>query len=108
MSKLNYMPIVPVGMFDILDDSGVDDVFILPQFFSIPEYKEYYTSRSWRNVIIDNSLYENQEYIPFEEMIEMSKIIEGENVYIVAPEDLHSGIATGALTIQTAKIITPD
>lgn len=100
---LNYMPIVPIDMFDVLDMSGVKDVFILSQFWKNPEYREYYKSRTWDTIIVDNDLYEKEEAASFESMLEIAKELRANKVFIVGPEDLSSGINTAKLTQEIIR-----
>ncbi len=98
---MRYMPIPAVGMFDVLDDSGVKDVFILSQMMEQNEvYREFYLDRKWNTVIIDNALYEEPDPTPMETMIDHANNINADRTFIVAPEDLKSGMQTGAMTIK--------
>lgn len=95
------MPILPVGMFDVLDRSGILDVFILPQFWGDKCYKEYYTSRDWDHVIIDNAMYEQPNGIPFGDLICIADSISARRTFIVAPEDLKHPSHTTTLALNT-------
>ena len=101
---MNYMPIMPIGMLDLLDETHTKDVFILPQFFKYDKYREFYTSRKWNNVIIDNALYENDASIPFDQMIEFADDINSSRTFIVGSENLDSGVMTAAMTISDVDL----
>ena len=62
---MKYMPIVPVVMLNVIDVSGVKDVFILSQFWKNKEYRDFYKEGSWDTVIIDNDLYESEDAAKF-------------------------------------------
>jgi hypothetical protein len=104
---MKYMPILPIGMSKLFQYEGhfkdqvISDAFILPQFWSNPEYKAMYVNRMWDTVIIDNSMYENSAAIPFEELIEMSKELYSRHTLIVPPEDPDDPIKTAQITQDT-------
>jgi hypothetical protein len=100
---MKYMPILPTGMFDVFKQSTARDCFILPQFWKNKVYRDFYTSIKWDHVIIDNALYEDEQGIPTADLIHIAKSLDAKRCFIVAPEDLHSGVATAALTIEAAK-----
>ncbi len=97
---VNYMPIVPVGMFDILDLSEIKNVFLLAQYWKNKQYREYYSTRQWDTVILDNALYENSKPVPFDDMLQMARQITANRVFIVGPEQLDDGVETGRMTID--------
>ena len=98
---MKYMPILPVGMFDVLDRSDILDVFILPQLWVDRRYREYYTGRSWDHVIIDNAMYEQPDGIPFGDLISIADSISARRTFIVAPEDLKRPSETVRLAVET-------
>jgi hypothetical protein len=87
-------------MFDVLDLSGVKDVFVLAQYWENPTYREYYCSRVWDTVILDNALYENNKPVPFNDMLQMARQIKARQVFVVGPEQLNDGVETGRMTIE--------
>ena len=95
---MKYMPIVPVGMLDVIDVSGVKDVFILSQFWKNREYRDFYKEGSWDTVIIDNDLYESEEAAKFEDMMRIAESLDAKRIFVVGPEDLHDGVNTGVMT----------
>ncbi len=95
---MKYMPIVPVGMLDVIDVSGVKDVFILSQFWKNKEYRDFYKEGSWDTVIIDNDLYESEEAAKFEDMMRIAESLDAKRIFVVGPEDLHDGVNTGVMT----------
>ena len=101
--KMNYMPIVPIGMFDVLDLSGLKNVFLLSQFWDTKEYRQYYSSRTWDTVIIDNALYEDDVAVEFQDVLDIARQIHANKIYAVGPEDLKSGIRTAQLCLKALK-----
>jgi len=101
--KMNYMPIVPIGMFDVLDMSGVKNVFLLSQFWDEPKYRKYYTSRTWNTVIIDNALYEDDNAVEFKDVLEIAKELRAQRIFAVGPEDLKSGVNTAKLCLEALE-----
>ncbi len=99
-TSMNYMPIVPIGMFDVLDLSGVKDVFILSQFWKEPKYREYYKDHKWDTVIIDNALYENDDAVDYDDVLAIAKELDASKIFAVGPEDLSSGIGTAKLCLE--------
>lgn len=97
---MKYMPIVPVGMLDIIDSSGVKDVFILSQFWKNKQYREFYKSRKWDRVIVDNDLYESEDAADFEDMMRIAESLDAERIFVVGPEELTDGVRTGVVTKQ--------
>ncbi len=97
---MKYMPIVPVGMLDVIDISGVKDVFILPQFWKNKEYRDFYKDHEWDTVIIDNDLYESETSASFDDMMKIAESLEAEQIFVVGPEELRDGIMTGAMIKQ--------
>lgn len=102
-----YMPILPIGMLRLFSDCKVDDAFILPQFWNIPEYREFYQSRNWNRVIIDNALYENPEPVGIPELIEIAESITSLVTHIVGPEKIGDGSATTALMLNAIAAYGP-
>lgn len=103
--KMNYMPIVPIGMFDVLDLSGVKNVFLLSQFWDNKEYRQYYTSRTWDTVIIDNALYEDDVAVGFQDILDIANQLKANRIYAVGPEDLKSGVHTAQLCLECLREI---
>lgn len=97
---MKYMPIVPVGLLDVLDVAKVRDVFILSQYWGIKEYREFYCSRTWRNVVLDNALYEDPEATNFDDMVQMAMKLDAKRIFVVGPEKLNDGIMTGQMTLD--------
>ena len=95
---MKYMPIVPMGMLDVLDVSGVKDVFLLSQFWKDTEYRDFYMSHKWDTVIIDNDLYESETSAKFEDMMKIAGSLDAKKIFVVGPEDLHDGVGTGVVT----------
>lgn len=95
-----YMPILPIGMLHLFDDCEVTDAFILPQFWNIPEYRDFYTSHKWDRVIVDNALYEQTASYGIPELAEIADSIESLVTHIVGPELIGSGDATTALMLN--------
>jgi len=94
----HYMPIVPVGLFDVLANSKAHNVFILSQFWDEAEYRQFYQQHKWDNVIIDNALYEDLTPTNFDDMIDMARTIRANRIFVVGPEVLEDGLQTGAMT----------
>lgn len=93
--ELTYMPIMPVGMFDIIDTSGSQDAFILPAVWKEShQYRSYYRDKQWRTVVIDNDVYENGEATPFENILEVANELSASQIYIVGDEKVGSGYET--------------
>lgn len=100
---MRYMPILPIGMYDIFKNSHVRDCFILPQFWKERAYRDFYQSVTWDHVIIDNACYEDGSFMSMEDLIRIAKSLKTERCFIVAPEDLESGLNTATLTIEAAN-----
>jgi hypothetical protein len=100
---VRYMPIVPVGMLDVLAVCDVQDVFILSQYWHIKEYREFYCKHQWRSVVLDNALYEDPTATSFDKMVGMANQLSADVVYVVGPEKLNSGIQTGQMTRDILK-----
>ena len=96
----SYMPILPIGMLHLFDECSVDDAFILPQFWSIPEYRDFYTSRKWDRIIIDNALYEETNSYGVSELAEIADSIESLVTHIVGPEMIGDGEVSTALMLN--------
>lgn len=89
------MPIMPIGMFDVIESSRVEDAFILPEVWNNShEYRAYYDSRSWRNIIIDNDVYENGVATPFEDILKIANRLSAQQIYIVGDEVVGNGYET--------------
>lgn len=97
---MKYMPILPIGMSQLLKKIEVQGAFILPQFWSNSSYEEMYTSREWDTVIIDNAMYENPTPVPFNDLIEIARQLTSKRTFIVAPEDHNDPIKTAELVID--------
>lgn len=98
---MRYMPILPVGMHEILKSDKVQSAFILPQFWGNPLYREMYISRPWDVVIIDNAMYENPVPVPHDKLIEISESLSTYRTFIVAPEDRKNPANNGTLAANT-------
>jgi hypothetical protein len=97
---VNYMPIVPIGYLDVLDVTKTENVFILSQFWKNKTYREFYLDRTWKTVVLDNALYEDQNATDFEKMMKMARQLKAERIFVVGPEKLDDGIETGRMTID--------
>ena len=95
-----YMPILPLGMLHLFDECDIGDAFILPQFWNIPEYRDFYTSRKWLRVIIDNALYENPVAYDVSELAEIADSISSMTTHIVGPEKIGDGSTTTNLMLN--------
>lgn len=95
-----YMPILPVGMLHLFEECTVSDAFILPQFWSIPEYRDFYTGRPWERVIIDNALYENPDAFGINELAEIADQLDSIVTHIVGPEKIGDGEVSTALMLN--------
>lgn len=102
-----YMPILPVGMLHLFNDCEVDDAFILPQYWNIPEYREFYSSRPWNTVIIDNALYENPDAFSIPDLIKIAESIDSLVTYIVGPEHVGDGAITSSLVLNAIAAYGP-
>lgn len=93
--NLNYMPIMPVGMFEVIDTSHSQDAFILPALWkNSHQYRAYYGDRLWRTIVIDNDVYENGVATPFEEILKIANELSATQIYIVGDEKVGSGYET--------------
>lgn len=101
---MNYMPILPIGMFDLYIKANIENVFILPQYWEIDDYCNFYRAYRWGTVIIDNAMYEQPDAITFGKLIEIAESINSTATYIVTPEDLHNGAETVRKTRETIKV----
>ena len=81
---MNYMPILPVGMFDLFRNKNA---FILPQFWHVPEYAYFYANNVWDTVIIDNAMYENPDMFDFNTMKMIAGVLRANQIFLVVPED---------------------
>lgn len=97
---MKYMPIVPIGMFNELVASGATNAFMLSQFMEIEKYREFYTGHHWDTVILDNGQYEDSIGIDYNDMLEMADDLMADRIFVVGPEDLNNGVATGQMTID--------
>jgi hypothetical protein len=97
---MHFMPIVPIGMLDVLDITKTRNVFILSQYWNIKKYREFYLSHYWDTVVLDNALYEDTEATNFESMLGMARQLKADRVFVVGPEKLDSGIKTGQMTVD--------
>lgn len=89
------MPIMPVGMFETIDASQTQDAFILPALWSNNHmYRSYYRERSWRNIVIDNDVYENGEATSFEDILKVANELSATQIYIVGDEKVGNGYET--------------
>ena len=95
-----YMPILPIGMLHLFDDCEVEDAFILPQFWNIPEYRDFYTSRKWARVIVDNALYEKPDAYGVYELAEIADSISSLVTHVVGPEKIGDGEVTTSLMLN--------
>ena len=93
--ELTYMPIMPVGMFEVIDASQTQDAFILPELWNNNHmYRTYYRERSWRNIVIDNDVYENGTATPFKDILKVANELSATQIYIVGDEDVGNGYNT--------------
>lgn len=100
----NYMPILPIWGLDLLTECKVDHCFILPALWSIPAYRDYYTSRSWKTVIIDNDMYETPDKCAdMQKMIDIANSLDSEYTFVVGPEDMENGANTISMIAETIK-----
>lgn len=102
-----YMPILPIGMMHLFDECKVDDAFILPQFWTNDVYRNYYTSRKWRFVVIDNALYEQEKGYGIKDLIAIAEEIDALKTFIVGPEKIGDGIVTAALMFNAIAEFGP-
>ena len=92
---LSYMPIMPVGMVDVIDISGSQDAFILPGIWRVSHlYRSYYRDKVWRNVVIDNDVYENGIAASFRDILEVANELNARQIYIVGDESVGNGYET--------------
>jgi len=106
---MKYMPILSIGMSSLFakpkytigqKTRHIRDAFILPQFWSNPQYKEMYVSHPWDTIIIDNAMYEDDKAIPFGDLIDISKELDARKIFIVPPEDHKDPLNTARITID--------
>ena len=95
-----YMPILPIGMLHLFDECEVEDAFILPQFWHIEEYRDFYTSRKWTRVVIDNAMYEKPEAVGLYYLMEIADSIKSIVTHIVGPEKIGDGTVTANLMLN--------
>lgn len=104
------MPILPIGMYDVYQRAHISDVFILPQYWGNDRYREYYTSKTWDTVIIDNAMYEQPDCVKFGDLISIANSIRATRTFCVAPEDYHDTDRTFELlndTVDTYGVLGP-
>ena len=100
----NYMPILPIWGLDLLTECKINHCFILPALWNIPSYRDYYTSRSWKTVIIDNDMYETPDKCAdIQQMIDIANSLDSEYTFIVGPEDMENGANTVPMIAETIK-----
>ena len=100
----NYMPILPIWGLDLLTECKINHCFILPALWDIPSYRDYYTSRSWKTVIIDNDMYETPDKCAdIQQMIDIANSLDSEYTFIVGPEDMENGANTVPMIAETIK-----
>lgn len=100
----NYMPILPIWGLDLLTECKINHCFILPALWNIPSYRDYYTSRSWKTVIIDNDMYETPDKCAdIQQMINIANSLDSEYTFIVGPEDMQNGANTVSMISETIK-----
>lgn len=98
----NYMPILPIWGLDLLTECKINHCFILPALWSIPAYRDYYTSRSWKTVIIDNDMYETPDKCAdMQKMIDIANSLDSEYTFVVGPEDMENGANTISMIAET-------
>ncbi len=98
----NYMPILPIWGLDLLTECKINHCFILPALWNIPSYRDYYTSRSWKTVIIDNDMYETPDKCAdIQQMIDIADSLDSEYTFIVGPEDMENGVNTVSMIAET-------
>ena len=88
---MRYMPIAPVGMFDVIKDER--SAFILPQFWDCESYREFYLSHDFDVVIVDNGVYEGAE-VEEEEIVRIAREVSTEKVFVTLPEVVGSASRT--------------
>lgn len=100
----NYMPILPIWGLDLLTECKINHCFILPALWNIPSYRDYYTSRSWKTVIIDNDMYETPDKCAdMQKMIDIANSLDSEYTFVVGPEDMENGANTISMIAETIK-----
>lgn len=99
---MKYMPILPIGMYSIYEQSNSHNAFILPQFWNNYDYRQGHLVREWNVVIIDNAMYEQPEAIPFNKLIEIASTLSAKRIFIVAPEHFTQPNETINLAVRTA------
>jgi hypothetical protein len=99
---MKYMPILPIGMYGIYEQSESHNAFILPQFWIHYDYRQGHTIRKWNVVIIDNAMYEQPDAIPFNKLIDLASELTAKRIFIVAPEHFTNPNETINLAVQTA------
>jgi hypothetical protein len=102
---MKYMPILPIGMLDIYRNN---DAFILPQFWYLHEYSSFYRRGSWNTVIIDNAMYENPDMFDFQSMINIAKMLQAAQIFLVLPEDHDNPYHTIELSHDCMNDFVPD
>lgn len=94
-----YTPILPIGMLENIRIVGNKNVFILPQLWSISEYRDFYCEHEWNTVVIDNGVYEGL-MTPFENLVNIADDLHAKQTYISADEDIGSGYNTAHMIID--------
>ncbi|MCK9327119.1 MAG: hypothetical protein M0P69_16620 [Bacteroidales bacterium] len=93
-----YMPILPIWGFDIFEQANVDHCFILPALWENDKYQDFYTSRRWKTVIIDNDMYETPEKCAdIDSLIDIADSLNSNSTFIVGPEDMQNGLNTPSM-----------
>lgn len=102
---MKYMPILPIGMFDINNNT---DAFILPQYWYLEEYANFYRTNAWNTVIIDNAMYEQKDMFDFQSMINISKMLNAKRIFLVVPEDHSNPFNTVTLAVNCISDYPPN
>ena len=84
------------------------DAFILPQFWYMEEYANFYRSVSWNTVIIDNAMYEQKDMFDFQSMINIAKTLKATRIFLVVPEDHENPFNTVQLAVDCISTYPPD
>lgn len=88
---MEYFPIPPIGLREVVERK--DNAFILAQFWSHEEYRNYYLENHWRTVIVDNGVYEGAP-VRDELLIDIAKKVKADRCFVVAPESEENSTRT--------------
>jgi len=98
---MKYLPIAPIGLLELWDDYPY--AFILPQFWELKSYNEFYTSRKFDVAIIDNGVYEEAP-MPIELLVKIAAEITADQKFVVLPEKVGDTIGTITLAKQFSSL----